>query len=50
MNYKNNKFSTDTLTSILLTKFLKINWVIVLCVVFLGFIGVASLYSAAGRN
>ena len=50
MNYKSNKFSTDNPTNILLTKFLKINWVIVLCVVFLGFIGVAALYSAAGGN
>ena len=50
MNYKSNKFSTDNPTNILLTKFLKINWVIVLCVVFLGFIGVAALYSAAEGN
>ena len=50
MNYKINKFSTDTPINILLTKFLKINWVIVLCVVFLGFIGVAALYSAAGGD
>ena len=50
MNYKSNKFSTDNPTNILLTKFLKINWVIVLCVVFLGIIGVAALYSAAGGN
>ena len=50
MNYKINKFSTDTPTNILLTKFLKINWLIVLCVVFLGLIGVAALYSAAGGN
>jgi len=50
MNYKSNKFSTDNPTNILLTKFLKINWVIVLCVVFLGFMGVAALYSAAGGN
>ena len=50
MNYKSNKFSTDTPIDILLTKFLKINWVIVLCVVLLGFIGVAALYSAAGGN
>ena len=50
MNYKSNKFSTDNPTNILLTKFLKINWVIVLCVVLLGFIGVAALYSAAGGN
>ena len=50
MNYKSNRFSTDNSSNILLTKFLKINWVIVLCVVFLGFIGVAALYSAAGGN
>ena len=50
MNYKSNKFSTDSLTNIFLTKFLKINWVIVLCVVFLGLVGVAALYSAAGGN
>ena len=50
MNYKSNRFSTDNPSNILLTKFLKINWVIVLCVVFLGFIGVAALYSAAGGN
>ena len=50
MNYKSNRFSTDNSSSILLTKFLKINWLIVLCVVFLGLIGVAALYSAAGGN
>ena len=50
MNYKSNQFSTDSPTNILLTKFVKINWIIVLCVVFLGFIGVAALYSAAGGN
>ncbi|WP_443642800.1 rod shape-determining protein RodA [Candidatus Levibacter sp. Uisw_134_01] len=50
MNYKSNKFSTDNPTNILLTKFLKINWVMVLCVVFLGLVGVAALYSAAGGN
>jgi hypothetical protein len=36
MNYKSNQFSTDSPTNILFTKFLKINWIIVLCVVFLG--------------
>ena len=50
MNYKSNQFSTDSPTNILLAKFVKINWIIVLCVVFLGFIGVAALYSAAGGN
>ena len=50
MNYKSNRFSTDNSSNILLTKFLKIHWLIVLCVVFLGLIGVAALYSAAGGN
>ena len=50
MNYKSNRFSTDNPNNILLTNFLKINWLIVLCVVFLGLIGVAALYSAAGGN
>jgi rod shape determining protein RodA len=50
MNYKSNRFSTDNSSSILLTKFLKIHWLIVSCVVFLGLIGVAALYSAAGGN
>ena len=50
MNYKSNRFSTDNPSNILLTKFLKINWLIVLCVVFLGLTGVAALYSAAGGN
>ena len=50
MNYKSNQFSTDSPINILFTKFLKINWIIVLCVVFLGLIGVAALYSAAGGN
>jgi len=50
MNYKSNRFSTDNPSNILLTKFLNINWLIVLCVVFLGLIGVAALYSAAGGN
>ena len=50
MNFKSNQFSTDSPTNILLAKFAKINWIIVLCVVFLGFIGVAALYSAAGGN
>ena len=50
MNYNKNQFSTDNPTNILLNKFLKINWLIVLCVVCLGLIGVAALYSAAGGN
>ena len=50
MDYRQNKFATESNLNILFTKFLKINWLIVFCVVFLGCIGVASLYSAAGGN
>jgi rod shape determining protein RodA len=50
MDYRQNKFATESILNILFTKFLKINWLIVFCVVFLGCIGVASLYSAAGGN
>ena len=50
MDYRQNKFSTDTALNILFIKFLKINWLIVFCVVLLGCIGVASLYSAAGGS
>ena len=50
MDYRQNKFATESNLNILFTKFLKINWSIVFCVVFLGCIGVASLYSAAGGN
>ena len=50
MDYRQNKFATESNLNILFTKFLKINWSIVFCVVFLGCIGVAALYSAAGGN
>jgi len=49
MKYK-NKFSSETVLFSFLVKFLKINWLIIFCVTFLGFIGVISLYSAAGGN
>lgn len=45
-----NKFSDQSLGNILLLKFFKLNWLVILCVILLGFVGVASLYSAAGGN
>ena len=48
MNYRKNKFYEETFFSILISKLLKINWIIVFCVILLCLIGVASLYSAAG--
>ncbi len=48
MNYKLNKFSEKTLKTVFLSKFLKLNWIILFCIILLGFVGVASLYSAAG--
>ena len=50
MNRNTNKFSSDTMITILFSKFLKINWVIIFCLIFLGLVGVASLYSAAGSD
>jgi len=50
MNRNTNKFSSDTMITILFSKFLKINWIIIFCLIFLGFVGVASLYSAAGSD
>ena len=50
MNKNTNKFSSDTMITILFSKFLKINWVIIFCLIFLGLVGVASLYSAAGSD
>ena len=50
MQYNKNKFSTEPNLNILFTKFLKVNWVIVFCVILLGSIGIASLYSAAGGS
>ena len=48
MNYRTNKFHEESLFSVLITKLLNINWIIVFCVILLCMIGVASLYSAAG--
>ena len=48
MNYRKNKFHEETFFSDLISKLLKINWIIVFCVILLCLIGVASLYSAAG--
>ena len=50
MNYNSNKFSEKTLSSIFLLKLSKINWLIIFCVIILGFVGVTSLYSASGGN
>ena len=50
MDYRQNKFSKDSSLNIIFSKFLKINWLIVFCLILLGSIGVASLYSAAGGN
>ena len=50
MDYKLNKFSEETLSNILLSKLFKLNWLIIFCVIFLGSVGVASLYSAAGGD
>ena len=50
MKYRSNKFSRETLVSILISKLFKINWMIVFCMVLLSFVGVASLYSAAGGH
>jgi len=49
MNYK-NEFSSESVSFSLLLKFLRINWLIIFCILFLGFIGVISLYSAAGGS
>ncbi len=50
MYHNFNKFSDQSLGTILFLKFLKLNWLIILCVIILGVVGVASLYSAAGGN
>ena len=48
MNYKFNKFAERSYSSIFFSKFLKLNFVIIVTVILLGFVGIASLYSAAG--
>ena len=39
MNYK-NEFSSESILFSFLLKFLRINWLIIFCILFLGFIGV----------
>ena len=50
MYHSFNKFSDQSLGTILFLRLLKLNWLIIFCVILLGFVGVASLYSAAGGN
>ena len=50
MDHSFNKFSEQSIGSIIFLKLLKLNWLIIFCVILLGFVGVASLYSAAGGN
>ncbi len=50
MSYKVNKFSEETYGNILFFKLLNLNWLIIICIIVLGFVGVASLYSAAGGD
>ena len=45
-----NKLSDKTFGNIILSKLSKLNWLIILCIIILGFVGVASLYSAAGGD
>ena len=49
MSYK-NKFSSESILFSFLLKFLRINWLIIFCLLFLGFVGVISLFSAAGGS
>ena len=48
MNYKLNKFSEKSFGTIFFSKLSKLNFLIIISVILLGFVGVASLYSAAG--
>ena len=50
MNRNTNKFSSESVTTVFFSKLLKINWIIIFCLIFLGLVGVASLYSAAGSD
>ena len=49
MSFK-NEFSSESILFSFLLKFLRINWLIIFCILILGFIGVISLYSAAGGS
>ena len=46
----NNKFDKLTTSSLFFIKLLKINWLIIFCLLILAVVGVASLYSAAGGD
>lgn len=48
MSYKLNKFSEKRFSSKFFSKLSKLNFLIIASVILLGFVGVASLYSAAG--
>ncbi len=50
MNRNTNKFSAESIITVFFSKLLKINWIIIFCLIFLGLVGVASLYSAAGSD
>ena len=50
MVFYGNKFSSENFLTLVFSKFLKINWFIVFCLILLGFFGVVSLYSASGGN
>ena len=50
MNRNVNKFSSESIITVFFSKLLKINWIIIFCLIFLGLVGVASLYSAAGSD
>ncbi len=50
MNRYTNKFSSESIITVFFSKLLKINWIIISCLIFLGLVGVASLYSAAGSD
>ena len=50
MNRNTNKFSSESIITVFFSKLLKINWIIIFCLIFLGLVGVASLYSAAGSD
>ena len=49
MSYK-DKFSSESILFLFLLKLLKINWLIIFCLIFLGFMGIISLYSASGGS
>ncbi len=50
MNSNVKRFSSEGIITIFISKLLKINWIIIFCLIFLSVVGVASLYSAAGSD